>query len=60
MGNICSFSISCDAVLSRCLDCTIRKAAYVSELEANLADLQTELQKLIDARNDVLRRVMVA
>ncbi|KDO37638.1 hypothetical protein CISIN_1g038480mg, partial [Citrus sinensis] len=32
-------------------------AAYVSQLEENLASLQTQLQKLIEAKNDVVVRV---
>ncbi|KAK9229488.1 hypothetical protein WN944_022450 [Citrus x changshan-huyou] len=34
-----------------------RKAAYVSRLEHNLIAIQTELQKLIEAKNDVMTRV---
>lgn len=61
MGGVCSiFSISCDALFSRCLDCAIREAGYVNELKHNLVTLQTELQKLVEARNDVLKRVTIA
>ncbi|KAJ0007731.1 hypothetical protein Pint_30043 [Pistacia integerrima] len=60
MGNFLSSSFSCDGIFSRCLDCTLTKAAYVSELKDNLAVLQTEHQKLIEARNDVMRRVTIA
>ncbi|TXG69288.1 hypothetical protein EZV62_004223 [Acer yangbiense] len=58
MGNICSVSISCDAIFSRCVQCFITKASYISQLEDNLVRLQSELQKLIHTRNDVLSRVI--
>ncbi|KAJ0007726.1 hypothetical protein Pint_30048 [Pistacia integerrima] len=60
MGNVFSFSISGDDILSRCLDCTVAKTAYIRHLEDKLGDLQTEYQKLIEARNDVTKRVMIA
>ncbi|TXG69201.1 hypothetical protein EZV62_004136 [Acer yangbiense] len=60
MGNVCSISVSCDAIISRCQDCTARKATYISELEDNVVALQTAMQKLIEARNDVMSRVIVA
>ncbi|KAK9229434.1 hypothetical protein WN944_022396 [Citrus x changshan-huyou] len=60
MGNICSITVSCDAIFSRCLDCTATRAAYVSELQANIDALRTERQRLIEARNDVLRKVAAA
>ncbi|XP_044485513.1 probable disease resistance protein At5g63020 [Mangifera indica] len=60
MGNCFSVSISCDAILSRCLDCTLREVRYVSELEDNLDALQTELQKLKEKRDDLLRRIELA
>ncbi|KAJ0075058.1 hypothetical protein Patl1_34572 [Pistacia atlantica] len=60
MGNVCSASVSCDAVFTRCLDCAIGKTAYISELKDNLDALQTELQKLLEARNDLMRRVNIA
>ncbi|TXG69272.1 hypothetical protein EZV62_004207 [Acer yangbiense] len=59
MGNICSVSISCDAIFSRCVQCFITKASYISQLEDNLVRLQSELQKLIHTRNDVMRRVII-
>ncbi|TXG69281.1 hypothetical protein EZV62_004216 [Acer yangbiense] len=58
MGNICSVSISCDAIFSRCVQCFITKASYISQLQDNLLLLPSELQKLIDVRNDVMRRVI--
>ncbi|XP_031266823.1 disease resistance protein SUMM2-like [Pistacia vera] len=58
MGNVFSFSIS--EILSRCLDCMVAKIAYIRHLQHNLSDLQAEYQKLIEARNDVTRRVMIA
>ncbi|KAJ4721598.1 NBS-LRR type disease resistance protein [Melia azedarach] len=60
MGNVFSASISCDAAISRCLDCTVRKTAYTCQLQDNLDNLETELEKLIEARNDVLIEVTVA
>ncbi|KAJ0075057.1 hypothetical protein Patl1_34573 [Pistacia atlantica] len=60
MGNVCSASVSCDPIVSRILDCTTGKVAYISDLKDNLDALQTELQKLIEARNDVMRRVNIA
>ncbi|KAJ0075179.1 hypothetical protein Patl1_34318 [Pistacia atlantica] len=36
MGNVFSFSISGDEILSRCLDCTVAKTAYIRDLEDNL------------------------
>ncbi|KAJ0006943.1 hypothetical protein Pint_30177 [Pistacia integerrima] len=60
MGNVCSASVSCDPIVSRILDCTTGKVGYISELKDNLDALQTELQKLIEARNDVMRRVNIA
>ncbi|KAL9463054.1 hypothetical protein AB3S75_000962 [Citrus x aurantiifolia] len=58
MGNICQISISCDgAFFNRCLDCFLRKAAYISNLQDNLVALDTELRKLIAAKNDLMRRV---
>ncbi|ESR40711.1 putative disease resistance protein [Citrus sinensis] len=59
MGNI--FQITCDgALFNRCLDCFLGKAAYIKNLKQNLADLETELGKLIDAKEDVMRRVNTA
>ncbi|KAJ0043600.1 hypothetical protein Pint_19171 [Pistacia integerrima] len=57
MGNVvpCSF----DPVLSRFLDCTIRRAKHVRDLKDNLQALETDLQQLIQTRNDVTRRVCV-
>ncbi|GAY62767.1 hypothetical protein CUMW_220410 [Citrus unshiu] len=61
MGNIFGIQISCDgAICFRCLDCALGKAAYISELEDNLDALLTELQKLIEAKNDVMTRVVNA
>ncbi|KAK9232388.1 hypothetical protein WN943_022634 [Citrus x changshan-huyou] len=59
MGNI--FQITCNgALFNRCLDCFLGKAAYIKNLKQNLADLETELGKLIDAKEDVMRRVNTA
>ncbi|KAH9715235.1 putative disease resistance protein [Citrus sinensis] len=61
MGNIFGIQISCDgAICFRCLDCALGKAAYISELEDNLDALLTEMQKLIEAKNDVMTRVVNA
>ncbi|TXG69212.1 hypothetical protein EZV62_004147 [Acer yangbiense] len=60
MGSLFSISISCDALFSSCLDCTAKKVTFTSELEDNLDVLQIELQKLIERRSDVMRRVTIA
>ncbi|KAK2651556.1 hypothetical protein Ddye_011412 [Dipteronia dyeriana] len=59
MGNICSVSISCNAIFSSCIQFFMSNASYISQLEENLVRLQSELQKLIHTRNDVMRRVIV-
>ncbi|ESR40399.1 hypothetical protein CICLE_v10027589mg [Citrus x clementina] len=60
MGNVCSPSFSCDDSVSHCLDCSVRKAGYICHLQDNLDALQRELQMLIEERNDVRVRVIVA
>lgn len=60
MGNICSVSLSCDALFARCLDWTVRKETYINELEDNLAALAARLEELIAARNAVERNVILA
>ncbi|KAJ4718311.1 NBS-LRR type disease resistance protein [Melia azedarach] len=60
MGNIFTVQISCDTVFSRCLDCFVTNAKHVRGLKDNLVALQTELQKLIEARDDVMTRVINA
>ncbi|KAJ0099257.1 hypothetical protein Patl1_21863 [Pistacia atlantica] len=61
MGSVFSVSVSSsfDPVLSRFLDCTIRRAKHVLDLKDNLKALETELQQLIQTKNDVTRRVRV-
>ncbi|GAY67914.1 hypothetical protein CUMW_260120 [Citrus unshiu] len=59
MGNI--FQITCDgAFFNRCLDCFLGKVANTSKLQDNLVALETELGKLIAAKNDVMMRVVNA
>ncbi|KAJ4718437.1 NBS-LRR type disease resistance protein [Melia azedarach] len=60
MGNVFGIQISCDALISGCLNCTRQKAAYVSQLEDNLVALQTQLQKLIEVKEDLRTRVVNA
>ncbi|XP_031282283.1 probable disease resistance protein At5g63020 [Pistacia vera] len=60
MGNICSISISLDGIFSSCQDYTASRAKSMYKLEDNLAVLQTELQKLTEARDDVITRVIIA
>ncbi|KDO42253.1 hypothetical protein CISIN_1g0095342mg, partial [Citrus sinensis] len=60
MGNVCSAQFSCDGTISRCLDCIVSKAGYICHLKDNLYALRTDFQKLIEARNDVQIRVIVA
>ncbi|GAY54542.1 hypothetical protein CUMW_157470 [Citrus unshiu] len=57
MGNVIGIQFSCDAIFSRCLNSTLNKAAYISQLEDNLPALQAQLQKLIESKNDVMARV---
>ncbi|TXG69269.1 hypothetical protein EZV62_004204 [Acer yangbiense] len=58
MGNFCSVS-TCNDLFSHCIQCFLSKAAYMSQLEDNFIRLQSDLQKLIHTRNDVMRRVIV-
>ncbi|KAH9725958.1 hypothetical protein KPL70_008075 [Citrus sinensis] len=60
MVNLCSPSFSCDSNITRCPDCTVRKASYIRDLQKNLEALPRELQKLVETRNDVRIRVIVA
>ncbi|XP_052300769.1 probable disease resistance protein At5g63020 isoform X16 [Citrus sinensis] len=59
---MCSiFQITCDgALFNRCLDCFLGKAAYIRNLQDNLVALETELGRLIAAKNDVMMRVVNA
>ena len=57
MGNILGIQLTCDALSTGFINCTRRKAAYLSQLENNLVAVQTELQKLIETKNDVMMRV---
>lgn len=59
MGNFCSISISCDKLLSGCLDFTFRKAVYISKLEENVHRLKIAVQGLTDLKSDVTRKVRV-
>ena len=59
MGNFCSISISCDKLLSGCLDFTFRKAVYISKLKKNVDGLKIAVEGLTDLHNDVTRRVKV-
>ncbi|KAJ4721601.1 NBS-LRR type disease resistance protein [Melia azedarach] len=60
MGKVFSTSINCDASISGCLDCTVRKAGYIFQLQDNLDNLERELKKLTETANDVLIKVTVA
>ncbi|KAJ4718283.1 Disease resistance protein [Melia azedarach] len=60
MGNVCSPSFSCDNSISQCLNFTVRKAAYIHELQDNLDNFNTQIKMLIEERNDVLIKVTVA
>ncbi|EOY26515.1 Cc-nbs-lrr resistance protein, putative [Theobroma cacao] len=60
MGNIFSIQLSCDTIFSRCWDCSAGQAIYTCRLEENLADLKTALNKLMELRNDVMRKVNIA
>ncbi|KAJ6315045.1 hypothetical protein OIU78_018515 [Salix suchowensis] len=60
MGNFCSISISCDKLLSGCLDFTFRKAFYISKLKENVDRLRIAVEELKDLHSDVKRRVEVS
>ncbi|KAJ4718436.1 NBS-LRR type disease resistance protein [Melia azedarach] len=60
MGNVLGIQFSCDALISRCLNCSCEKAAYVTQLEDNLVHLETQLQKLIEVKEDLMTRVVNA
>ncbi|KAJ6302410.1 hypothetical protein OIU77_016488 [Salix suchowensis] len=60
MGNFCSISISCDKLLSGCLDFTFGKVVYISKLKENVNRLQIAVDELIDLHSDVKRRVEVS
>ncbi|KAJ6424261.1 hypothetical protein OIU84_025113 [Salix udensis] len=60
MGNFCSISISCDQLLSGCLDFTFRKAFYISKLKENVDRLGIAVEELTDLHSDVKRRVEVS
>lgn len=60
MGNFCSISISCDKLLSGCLDFTFRKAFYISKLKENVDRLRDAVEELKDLHSDVKRRVEVS
>ncbi|GAV65996.1 NB-ARC domain-containing protein/LRR_8 domain-containing protein [Cephalotus follicularis] len=61
MGNICSVSMPCDAVATRCWDDCIRgRAMYICKLEDNLAALNTALGELQAKREDLTNKVILA
>ncbi|KAH9715185.1 putative disease resistance protein [Citrus sinensis] len=60
MGNILGIQLTCDALSTGFINCIRRKAAYLSQLENNLVAVQTELQKLIETKNDVMMRAVEA
>ncbi|XP_022734718.1 probable disease resistance protein At1g12280 [Durio zibethinus] len=60
MGNVCSISLSCDTIISRCWDCVAGQVIYACHLQENLADLNTALDELKERRNDVMRKVDIA
>ncbi|KAJ6302409.1 hypothetical protein OIU77_016487 [Salix suchowensis] len=60
MGNFCSISISCDKLLSGCLDFTFEKVVCISKLKENVNRLQIAVDELIDLHSDVKRRVEVS
>ncbi|KDO52906.1 hypothetical protein CISIN_1g003317mg [Citrus sinensis] len=60
MGNILTVQLSCDALFTRCLDCCVGRTTYVFNIEDNLVALRTKMDDLIEARNDVMRRVTIA
>ncbi|XP_022714853.1 probable disease resistance protein At1g12280 [Durio zibethinus] len=60
MGNVCSFQLPFDTIISRCWDCVAGQVIYPCHLEENLADLNTALDELKERRNDVETRVNIA
>ncbi|KAJ4718305.1 NBS-LRR type disease resistance protein [Melia azedarach] len=60
MGNIFAISIPTDQILSCFQDCTVKKATYICQLEDNLDSLKTSLQDLIQAKNDLMTRILIA
>ncbi|PPD74131.1 hypothetical protein GOBAR_DD28953 [Gossypium barbadense] len=55
MGNIFSFSLSLDTIITRCWD-----SAFLCKLEENLPALKTEVEDLKATRRDLMSRVRVA
>ncbi|XP_050133853.1 probable disease resistance protein At5g63020 isoform X3 [Malus sylvestris] len=57
MGNCCSVTLqlTCDDLISRCLDCTFGRAAYLCSTEKNLKSLTNALEELKALKNDVDR-----
>ncbi|XP_022714852.1 probable disease resistance protein At1g12280 [Durio zibethinus] len=60
MGNVFSFQLSCDTIISRCWDCVAGQVIYPCHLEENLAGLNTALDELKERRNDVETEVNIA
>ncbi|KAH9667212.1 putative disease resistance protein [Citrus sinensis] len=64
MGNVFGVQIPWSNIFSnifpRCLDWILNEAKYISQLEDNLDDLQTKLEQLIEAKDDVMNRVEIA
>ena len=60
MGNVFGVQIPWSNIFPRCLDWILNEAKYISQLEDNLDDLQTKLEQLIEAKDDVMNRVEIA
>ncbi|GAV75442.1 NB-ARC domain-containing protein [Cephalotus follicularis] len=61
MGNICSVSIPCDAMATRCWDDCIRgRAMYICKLEDNLAALERASRELQATKDDLINKVNLA
>ncbi|GAV81492.1 NB-ARC domain-containing protein [Cephalotus follicularis] len=61
MGNICSVSMPCDAMATRCWDDCIRgRAMYICKLEDNLDALEKASSQLQATRDDLINKVTLA
>ncbi|KAJ4718291.1 NBS-LRR type disease resistance protein [Melia azedarach] len=59
MGNCFTATATCD--INRCFEYSrSNRATYICKLEDNLETLQTELRKLVELKNDVKRKVLIA
>ncbi|KAM7254634.1 hypothetical protein ACFE04_004014 [Oxalis oulophora] len=61
MGSVCSISLPCDAMATRCWDdCFRDRSTYIFDLEDHLLALISASKELIVKRDDILTRVNLA